>query len=924
MTHTPSEPGPYSVKALPPHPFQVDSPASGSGSSSAFSFKGATRPPHPLYYSFSSFFFRRGDVLQHSSSSYSRVFLLLTSTSFVFAIACAISIRLSCDPAVLVASGTIGRRWTGIAVWPRFIVQSLRVLSPVHHAFAALLYSYALAFRRRTGSERDGQLASRHQSAATIDFSTLSGCQQFAVEVGRDTKDAAERLWQYFFQPTSTPSAAATRPVNGLSESLLDAAPSHDVSAMSVVVRSRLTSAVVSVLYFCRRLLASPFYFLRWYLTPLSFRSVYYRLTVRALITAALHSVPVNIERAYGAHVYFDRIGYWLYELGLRADIAGGIIDGWVSFFLYHQTLVQWLDLLLLVVWCRASKVEVKPEEITIRGKQQRIRRQLSGLVDIGEADEEEAEAEEELNEQQQDNNHSSQQQQQLEEEPAGDAEAKEEVQAADDPARVSLSSRLQSWFWSAVERRPSILWMWAAFYLSALLLPALFNMLVTVEWSGALTSKYYYWFDSRHKFVLYASLFPCLVIEHCLHVRGAEHARAWPESTTSWFKQSHAAEHSHSHSDSDSDSIDQSRQHDPCHACRPMCSCHLVRLFVLAVVASWCFNDMLAMLMNQYGAVTGDTSVWSYYDITWRVMYFYATTMMWKLAVRWVALGALPGVTSVVPVFAIQLVEDVWSFLFFTSCEPFSGAFFIVCGLHFVKTLGRDLNAPFWAACFVADRLNRYVKRSDTVSSSPISCMPSPGWRVTRKRSMMRHQNFLAFTCAKLIVLACFVADLLPGSMGSYGVSPKLSQAQRVGKIVAIAFVVTQQALSHWTVLQLIAWLSKREREAATAAKEQDASTQQPKTTVAIQGRVITVLVDEEKDFDTRLPRPLAMSSPITPKRRRALHTLSQFVDVHWRYHFLFFAVSVCRVALETTRFATAAAHMPAAAYPDNKCIST
>ena len=567
----------------------------------------------------------------------------------------------------------VGQRWTGITAWPRFIIQSLRVVSPIYHAFAALLYSYALVFNSRG----DEQLPSSHQSAAAIDFSSWEGWKRFVVEAARDSRDAAVQLYAHL----SPPLAAATPTVDGLSDSLLDSDhPNHllhTAKADSSSGRSRLTSVLLSFTYVLRSLVACPFYFLRWYFTPVSFRSVFYRLTVRALIMAALYGMPLNIERAFGPQAYFDRIGQWLEQMGVRQDIVAGVNRGWVSFFLFREAYQRWVELLLLAVWCRPSKVRAREAELRTRSKEWR---QQPGAMDNtgGVNDEQEP-----------------QQQQQ-----AVEAEATNTSADVPDDAPPPLFVRSQSWLRSSLQRRPSVLWLWVIFYVPAILLPALFNVFITLEWSRTWTYQYYSWFEPRHKTVLYASLFPVLFIEHCLHVRGEEHARAFPESTVPWYQQSRPLEHSHQQSDAGG------RAHGggPCasgSASRLMCSCHLVRLFVLAVVASWCFNDMLAMLMTDYGAVSGeDSSIWLYYDITWRVVSFYATVMMWKLAVRWAALSALPGVTSVVPVFAIQLMEDVWSFLFFTSCSPFSPAFFLVCTLHFIKTLGRDLNVPFWLSC--------------------------------------------------------------------------------------------------------------------------------------------------------------------------------------------------------------------------------
>ena len=841
-------------------------------------------------------------MLQHSSSSYARVFVLLTVCSFVFASLLSITIRLSCSPTVPVKSGTIGTRFTGIAVWPRFVVQALRALLPAYHAFAAILYSYALVFKRRTRVELDEQPPSCHQCQTTIDFSSASGWKQFVLEVGRDARDAAVRVCKHFKQPAYTGRSVEDSELS---------APLHDSSETAAVVHSRLTTFLLSIANFIRCLVVSPFYFSRWFVTPLSFRSIFYRLALRTFLIAAVYGLPLTIERAYGPQAYYDRIGEWLGELGLDDALAKGVSTGWPSFFLIQEALLKWIDLLLLAVWCRASKVNVRQEELSIGSRRRRLRQQVN---QVNEADEESDNVE---------------QTEQPQHDTPGADEISEEPHVSEDDSSMSLSARVQSHLKSVLARCPSVLWLWMTFYLTALLLPALYNLYITLEWNRIFTRAYWAWFDPQHKFILYATLLPTLFIEHCLHVRGPEHAKAFPESTIPWYQQSQPSEHDCSHSHSDE------CVHDCCpRGARPMCSCLLVRLFVLAMVASWAFNDMLGVLRNEYGAVNGDTAQWSYFDIGWRVVSFYATVMMWKLIVRWVALGPLQGAASIVPVFAIQLVEDVWSFLFFTSCDPFSPAFLFVCGLHFIKTLGRDLNVPYWTACFLADRLNKLAVRqwgSIVAGRLPLSCMPSPGWRLTRNRSLMRHQNFLSFTCAKLIVLACFVADLLPSSIGSYGVTPELSQEQRGWKIMAIVWVVTQQALSHWTVLRLITWLSNREREVASAKQVNtdssdinDAATAHGSSISS--SSLVTVLREEEEktNTDSRLARPVPMTSPTIRDRHQALLTLSELVDVHWRYHFLFFAVSVFRVSFETTRYAAAAAHMPPAAFPDMRCIST
>ena len=230
----------------------------------------------------------------------------------------------------------------------------------------------------------------------------------------------------------------------------------------------------------------------------------------------------------------------------------------------------------------------------------------------------------------------------------------------------------------------------------------------------------------------------------------------------------------------------------------------------------------------------------------------------------------------------------------------------------------------------FAADRLNRAAARrwgtSALASRLPVTCMPAPGWRLTQKRNTLRHQNFFAFTCAKLIVVACFVADLLPSSIGSYGVSPTLTQMERVGKLVAILWVLVQQALSHWMVLTIITWLTQREVEAATE-KEQEIIRAEGAAHADNTSSVTTMVMDEEKQLDSGVARPIPLTSPtapVTPRPRCTLPSLPASVDDYWRVHFLFFAVSVCRVAFETTRYAAAAAHRPISAYPDNYCIST
>ena len=912
MIHTSPPLSPYSIAALPSGvqdgiPFSPPSPSSTFSISAPSSKPGA---PRPFYWSFSSFFFRESDVLQHRSSSYPRVFVLLTSSSFVFALVLSVSIRLSCNPDVLVASRMLGRRMTGSVVWLRFILQSMRLLLPFPHVFAALLYSYALEFnkRRRNSEERDGQPPSRYQPQPNIDLTRAAGWKQLGVEGWTDGKEAAVRVWRYFSHPWTTSSPAARLAVSELSEALREA----DQADSSSSGHCRASSCVLSVVDFvCFRLFLCPFYFLRWYVTPLSFRSVFYRLLLRSVVFSACYGWPINIDRAYGVQFYLDRLPDWLQRQGLDVDIAMGLSNGWPQFFVFQEAFFKCVDLLLLVVWCRPSKVKRRGAfDLQNNGW-------LQHLVPAEEAEQ----GEDEVDEQQQ------QQQQSLGAQKAR-AEAEEccEVRS-DDSASVpssaspSLLARAVAWLQRALTRRPSLLWLWVAFYASAVLLPALYELWVTLEWSRTITYAYWTWFGAYHKLILFSSLFPFLFIEHCIHVRGPEHARAFPESAIPWFQQCDTPHHGPSHGEQASPP-----HGEHAHAALPTCSCLLTRLLVLGVVASWYFNDMSSVLMNDYGGVMKDTSMWSYYDLTWRVLSFYCTVMAWKLAVRWVALGALPGATSVVPVFAIQLVEDVWSFLFFTSCAPFSPAFFFVCALHSVKTLGRDLNVPFHVACLLADRVNRLaVRRGGKVASSlPVSCMPAPGWRMTRKRNMMRHQNFLAFTCAKLIVLACFLADLLPASMGSYGVSTKLSQMERAGKIVAIVWVVAQQALIHWFTLRFVTWLTTKEREAATE-QQQSAHHSTVEHDKSDQAGSIRVEKDDEKEFDfLAASQPVPITSPTGPRRRRALLSLSEFVDVHWRFHFVFFAVSVCRVVFDTTRFATAASHMPVEMYKDYRCIAT
>ena len=351
-------------------------------------------------------------------------------------------------------------------------------------------------------------------------------------------------------------------------------------------------------------------------------------------------------------------------------------------------------------------------------------------------------------------------------------------------------------------------------------------------------------------------------------------------------------------------------------HAFTPAgCSCRLPYLLLLCCLLSM---DAIVFLIL---APLSDVIREQYFSTsaTWlhrvgTIALFYSLMLLWQGMVRYVAMVALPRGSSVAVLFPIQLVEDVWADLIFSSFTPFSPLFFLLAALHACKTLVRDLD--LLTSVLVVIPLLR-IPRSPPSPLSPPSSPSSPSspspypspspsppltlrsllratshWRWTFPRRVLRHQNLLTEVVAKVIVVGCFAADSVDGSIGPplmlidptlpfFGLYWEKQQRERLMIIAGLLFLVLQQCGVHVLTMKTLDWVDG-DREVDEEEEEQVEGTA---------GGGEDGGVGEVEKIGKGGVRGGGGGGG------GGVSGDEWWLDRHWRFHFLFFACCVLRL---------------------------
>ena len=913
-----------------------------------------------------------------ASTSFVRVLVLLSCLGGACAFVFCVCIRWSCyKNGVLPAQPWMGQLYTGEYPAPRFVFMLLYNFIPRQHVFAAFVLCWAFSFRKSGREEEEDEVEA-------FDFTRLVEWKRFLRTVALDICAGCERVIVHFKRPTTSaspststapPSSVADQP--GLSQSLLDNdALSSPVSApLSVANAATPTAtaldgvekeslamgALLSCLYFMGSLFVAPLCVLRWYCTPRHRRELFYRLFLWNAAFTLVERVPLLLTIAFGAPT-FDLagvIGPVMRWVGYTESGLATVINGVPRSYIISR-LIPCAEFLFLVVVFRPSRIDKRERAVPPR-RDQEAEQGAGGDSGLEEGDVERRYSSSAVEpiafdvapsdlDQDADAPADTDPTSPASTGPHDDAESPTSASYYDDEEDVAYSPRriratLVHWLrrMSNAEQRPSLLWVWLAVYLGIEFGHSALLWWVTIDVSEAVVSTSLEQFSQSRLVFFFATLGPMLLLEQWWHCTSTEHRLAFArrrehESGAGWAHDLH-------HSSLTG---------------RP-CSCHWWRVAVVA----WTLSFGFLMFNNELGAAFGrvkgkpDDALLAY---TWLVVKFFLFMSLWKIAVMWSASYALPAGGVVAAVFPIQLLEDTWSYIFFTSFAPFSWLFWTLCVVHFVKTLLRDLNVPYLVVNVAVRRLYRLLRpHAPRVarSSADVDVLGLPrGWQTTYDRRLLRHQNFLTFVCAKVIVLSVFAADMLPeywAGLSSYVITTYITEIDRAFRVVALLWLIGQQVASHGLTLLILqryeAWQNngaarddkqqQGDKDADLPAVELYAAPTTPTADSAAQSRQWDEakeevkeepagkdLVDESKaslhvdpDADPASPTAmpasfaeprLSLSSPrssatIVLALRPAdaggaggTGSVASMLDVNWRSRVLFFSLAVLRVSVD------------------------
>ena len=904
-----------------------------------------------------------------SSSSYSRILLILLVFSFLTSFLYVLVTRLSCSPTTATAPfPTHAQLITGDHPHLRFIVYTLYFYIPKTQAFAAFILCWAFALKPQRSTSRrpsraeggaNGEGAADDEECSEegeeveedgdgsnwLDLTRLSGWTRLFRLMRADAKGGARRIGQHFAlppppsssSPTSSPSISPY-PTSHLSESLLNdpEAPlpphplklhlksSSSTSSPSSSSPSPSTSMpaylLTCLLHLTRALLVSPFLFLRWFASPFTPRAIFYRLFLWNFAYITLKTLPVQILVVYGIPDYglppmVQPLMTWL---GFNTRFVSAVALGGVSESV-HRFFQYLFPFVLVLLYFRPSRLQRPHEGGHDKPDISKPEPQDSPSSPSSVATDSPCST--------------------LTSSPVGSL-PDSPADGLPSPSPSGKARRrvlpLPPQLRALLARRPSVLGVWFVAFMLLEAAATLWQGWVMVDWTGSQLYEWRLWLNTNRPIIWFCSLVPALIVEELLHCRSAEHRHAFP--APSKLRSPRGGELSTPF---------------PSHAC----SCYWWRVVMLALLVSWGFYTFTILLGGEYGRVKGDPAD-QFFASTWLVLRFYLFMGLWKACAMWLALYALPAGSSVACIFPIQLTEDVWSCIFFTSFTPWSYLFWLLCVVHFVKTLLRDLNVPFFLLSTASHQLQQFfsISRRNQPRSLP---QLSPGWRGSYDRRVLRHQNFLTFVCAKIIVLASLVVDLLPESIGSYGLTPLIGETDRLWRVLALCWLIGQQLANHALVLALLKWLETVERrkaeeqegEAASVAAAVVVAPASPRSELAAgqQAEPSPCAVSspsagaqwEEKvqaecshpspelHITTDLPPSASPTSPFTPSSsfpsfERHHPGVVALLDANWRSHFLFFLLCILRISFETLNSGMGPAHHTTTqSMPDARCVT-
>ena len=347
-------------------------------------------------------------------------------------------------------------------------------------------------------------------------------------------------------------------------------------------------------------------------------------------------------------------------------------------------------------------------------------------------------------------------------------------------------------------------------------------------------------------------------------------------------------------------------------------------------------------------------------------VLTFYGLMLIWQLIVRYVAMHALPRGSSLAVLFPLQLIEDVWADLIFTSFTPFSWSFFVISFLHVSKTFIRDFDLLPSILLYLPTLF------ASTSSASVRACLTqSNSWRLAFPRRVLRHQNLVTELCAKVVVVAVLCGDMVgEGVLGPpmmlidptvpfNGVYWDEQKRQRGMIVAALVFLMFQQCVVHAVVLRLLGRIDGMAQEdKMQAEKDETAADDCAETQPAEESFLSMEEAAEEAPHDScdveraecdpldfALPSscddechvpyqsadnthspsystpPLLRSTTSTPPSPPYPSDGIIWLDRHWRFHFLFFMCCIVRLITVVLSIISENLH---SVYYDNRLMCT